>query len=83
MSIKFPDMQVLLGRSEQIPKIAREGDPTLAGRIAPEITEERRKALKKVKDSPKSAHLKNNKQKERTKKKHPQDHKGESVDIKA
>lgn len=40
MSIKFPDMQVLVGRIDQIPKILREGDPTGAGKVAPAVVQE-------------------------------------------
>lgn len=36
MSIKFPDFQVLVTRSEQVPRPTREGDLTgAAGRMAP------------------------------------------------
>lgn len=83
MSIKFPDMQVLIGRSEQIPKVARESDPTLAGRLAPEIAQEHNKRPKRVRDTPKSANLKNERSKERTSKRQSKGHKGESVDIRA
>ena len=38
MSIKFPDWQVLVTRTDRIPKITREGDPTgAAGRMAPAV----------------------------------------------
>ena len=40
MSIKFPDMQVLIGRTDQIPKILREGDPTGAGKVNPVIVQQ-------------------------------------------
>lgn len=41
MSIKFPDFQVLVSRSDQVPKINREGDQTgAAGKVAPQITDE-------------------------------------------
>lgn len=41
MSIKFPDFQVLVSRSDQIPRINREGDQTgAAGKVAPQVTQE-------------------------------------------
>ena len=41
MSIKFPDFQVLVSRSDQVPRIHREGDPTgAAGKLAPQVAEE-------------------------------------------
>ncbi|NMA99978.1 MAG: hypothetical protein GX971_00445 [Firmicutes bacterium] len=41
MSIRFPDFQVLVSRSEQVPRVAREGDQTGAGgKIAPQVTNE-------------------------------------------
>jgi len=61
MSIKFPDMQVLVGRIDQIPKILREGDPTGAGKVAPAVVQEHAEKPKKVNDSPKTARLRNQK----------------------
>jgi len=40
MSIKFPDMQVLVGRTDQIPRILREGDPTGAGKLSPIVAQQ-------------------------------------------
>ncbi|NLM40797.1 MAG: hypothetical protein GX199_00625 [Firmicutes bacterium] len=41
MSIRFPDFQILVSRSDQVPKVVREGDPTgAAGRLAPQVSEE-------------------------------------------
>lgn len=41
MSIKFPDFQVLVARSDQVPRINREGDQTgAAGKLTPQITQE-------------------------------------------
>lgn len=41
MSIKFPDFQVLVSRSDQIPRTNREGDQTgAAGRMAPQVAQE-------------------------------------------
>lgn len=41
MSIKFPDFQVLVTRSDQVPRLNREGDQTgAAGRLAPQVTQE-------------------------------------------
>lgn len=41
MSIKFPDFQVLVSRSDQVPKVNREGDQTgAAGKVAPQVTDE-------------------------------------------
>ncbi len=41
MSIKFPDFQVLVSRSEQIPRVNREGDQTgAAGKMAPQVSQD-------------------------------------------
>ena len=41
MSIRFPDFQVLVSRSDQVPKVNREGDPTgAAGRLAPQVSQD-------------------------------------------
>jgi hypothetical protein len=41
MSIKFPDFQVLVSRSDQVPRTNREGDQTgAAGRMAPQVAQE-------------------------------------------
>lgn len=41
MSIKFPDFQVLVSRSDHFPRVSREGDQTgAAGRVAPQVTQE-------------------------------------------
>lgn len=41
MSIKFPDFQVLVSRSDQVPRVNREGDQTgAAGKMAPQVTQE-------------------------------------------
>ncbi len=41
MSIKFPDFQVLVSRSDQIPRTNREGDPTgAAGKLAPQVNQQ-------------------------------------------
>lgn len=47
MSIKFPDMQVLIGRTDQIPKVLREGDPTGAGKMASAVVQQYAEAPKK------------------------------------
>ncbi|NLL47632.1 MAG: hypothetical protein GX249_03530 [Firmicutes bacterium] len=41
MSIKFPDFQVLVSRSDQVPRVNREGDPSgAAGKVAPQVAGE-------------------------------------------
>jgi hypothetical protein len=41
VSIKFPDFQVLVSRSDQVPRINREGDQTgAAGRMAPQVSQD-------------------------------------------
>lgn len=41
MSIKFPDFQVLVTRTDQVPRLQREGDPTAAaGRLAPQVQQD-------------------------------------------
>lgn len=83
MSIKFPDMQVLIGRADQIPKILKEGDPTGAGKLAPEIMREFNLKPKKVSDSPKSARLKNKEKDKKSKKESHDGSKGSNLDIRA
>jgi len=59
MSIKFPDMQVLIGRAEQIPKVLREGNPTGAEQLASVVAQQYAEAPKKVNSSPRAARLRN------------------------
>ncbi|HHY10002.1 MAG TPA: hypothetical protein GX528_05490 [Firmicutes bacterium] len=41
MSIKFPDFQILVSRSEQVPRPAREGDQSgAAGKMAAQVAAE-------------------------------------------
>ncbi len=85
MSIKFPDMQILISRTDQIPKIMREGDPTGAGKVAPQVLDELEKKRKKVVDSPNSANIRNEtgesiRRKKRQKKK-DQKHPKSKLDI--
>lgn len=41
MSIKFPDFQVLVSRSDQVPRANREGDQTgAAGKMTPQVAQE-------------------------------------------
>ncbi len=61
MSIKFPDMQVLMSRTDQIPKTFREGDEHGAGKLAPQVQTEFAQRQRKVKDSPRGSDLKNEK----------------------
>ncbi len=61
MSIKFPDMQVLMSRTDQIPKTFREGDQHGAGKLAPQVQTEFSQRQRKVKDSPKEADIRNEK----------------------
>ena len=62
MSIKFPDYQVLVSRTDQIPKPMREGDSTIAGKLSPQIASELELKQKKVNDSSSSDKLQNKKQ---------------------
>ena len=52
MSIKFPDFQVLVTRSDQIPRVAREGDQTGAGRLAPQVTNEFTERQRRIDSTP-------------------------------
>ena len=52
MSIKFPDFQVLVTRSDQIPRATREGDPTGAGRLAPQVTNEFTERQRRIDSTP-------------------------------
>ncbi|HOB08001.1 MAG: hypothetical protein WAP20_00735 [Limnochordia bacterium] len=85
MSIKFPDMQVLIGRTDQIPKVLREGDPTGAGKMASAVVQQYAEAPKKVNSSPRTARLRNQRQKrsekENEKRKRPKPV-GNQLDIK-
>ncbi len=41
MSIRFPDFQVLVSRSDQVPRTNREGDQTgAAGKMTPQVAQE-------------------------------------------
>ena len=41
MTIRYPDFQILVSRSDQVPKGHWEGDPTgAAGRVAPQVSQE-------------------------------------------
>ncbi len=57
MSIKFPDMQVLLSRTDQLPKIQREGEPHGAGKMAPQVSDEFKKRQQQVTHSTKGSEL--------------------------
>ena len=59
MSIKFPDMQVLVSRTDQIPKPQREGDQQVAGKLAPQVQNEFERRKQRIQDSPKGADLRN------------------------
>lgn len=52
MSIKFPDFQVLVTRTEQVPRYQREGDPTTAGRLAPQVSQEFARRQQRIERSP-------------------------------
>ncbi|HHX02181.1 MAG TPA: hypothetical protein GX739_05880 [Firmicutes bacterium] len=63
MSIKFPDMQVLIGRTDQIPKVLREGDPTGAGKLASAVAQQYAEAPRKVNSSSRTTRLRNQRRK--------------------
>lgn len=49
MSIKFPDFQVLVSRSDHVPRVNREGDQTgAAGKMTPQVTQEFAERQQKV-----------------------------------
>jgi len=52
VSIKFPDFQVLVSRSDQVPRVNREGDQTgAAGKMAPQVTQEFAERQQRVEQS--------------------------------
>lgn len=68
MTIKFPDLQVLVTRVEQIPKITREGDPSMTGKVAPQVATEHLQRPSKVNDA--STHTRITKDKEHEREHH-------------
>jgi|LSQX01.1.fsa_nt_gb hypothetical protein len=52
MSIKFPDFQVLVTRTDQVPRTQREGDPTIAGRMAPQIGQDFARRQQRIERAP-------------------------------
>lgn len=69
MSIKFPDFQVLVSRSDQVPRITREGDPTgAAGKLAPQVTQEFAAREQQVVRNQESERIRDKKEHERRRK---------------
>lgn len=64
MSIKFPDFQVLVTRTDQIPKLQREGEQSGAGKLAPQVHQEIEERKKKVTENPNSHDVRKRKEKE-------------------
>ncbi|NLM26069.1 MAG: hypothetical protein GX208_08140 [Firmicutes bacterium] len=65
MSIKFPDWQVLVTRTDQIPKITREGDPTgAAGRMTPAVLVEYENRPRRVSESLKKERIRDKKERD-------------------
>ncbi len=64
MSIKFPDFQVLVTRADQVPKTQREGDASMAGKLAPDVQQQMVDRQKKVGDTPKSRDARKEKDKD-------------------
>jgi len=52
MSIRFPDFQVLVTRTDQVPRMQREGDPTVAGRMAPQVNQEFARRQQRIERAP-------------------------------
>jgi hypothetical protein len=84
MSIKFPDMQVLIGRTDQIPKVLREGDPTGAGKLASVVAQQHAAMPKKVNRIPRAHRLRNQRRKSSEEKTRQKRHRssGNRLDIK-
>lgn len=87
MSIKFPDWQVLVSRTDQIPRVLREGDPSGgAGKLIPAIVDEYEKRPKKVSESLKRERLRDKKERDsnnKGKSSQRMQSKGRNFDIKA
>lgn len=87
LSIKFPDLQVLVSRTDQIPKILREGDPTgAAGRLAAEVAGEYQKRPRKVSEIRRRERLRNRKEQNSNNRRRASgrsDSKGSHFDIRA
>lgn len=66
MTIKFPDFQVLVTRSDQVPKVNREGDQTgAAGRLAPQVAQEFAERERRVERNREKERIRDRKLKER------------------
>jgi len=52
MSIKFPDFQVLVTRTDQVGRLQRDGDPNAVGRLAPQVSQEFVRRQQRVEHSP-------------------------------
>ncbi|NLJ80641.1 MAG: hypothetical protein GX335_06435 [Firmicutes bacterium] len=63
MTIKFPDFQVLVSRSEQIPRTTRERDEAgAAGKMAPQVTQEFAAREKRIDETPKKEKIRQRKE---------------------
>ncbi len=69
MSLKIPDIQVLLGRTDQIPKVLKEGDPSGAGKLATGVSQQIDNRPKRVSERSKTDRSRDKKERERHKKK--------------
>ncbi|NLY11476.1 MAG: hypothetical protein GX020_07325 [Firmicutes bacterium] len=88
MTIKFPDFQVLVTRSEQIPRYQREGEFSGAGKLAPQVADEMELRKRKINESKQGTDIRldekhpERRHKEKKRKKRNFDSKGHRVDIK-
>lgn len=68
MAIKFPDFQVLMSRADQVPRVQREGDATMAGKLAPGVQQQMAEQQKKVTHSPESRDVRKHRDEDKQKK---------------
>ncbi|HHT72483.1 MAG TPA: hypothetical protein GX008_02080 [Firmicutes bacterium] len=52
MSIKFPDFQVLVTRTDQVNRYQRATDPDAAGRLAPQVSQEFDRRQQRIERAP-------------------------------
>lgn len=66
MSIKFPDFQVLVSRSDQVPRLMREGDQSgAAGKMASQVAQEFNIRQKRIDETGAQEKVRKRKEKER------------------
>ena len=68
---------VLVTRQDQVPKVTREGDPSLAGKVAPQIVQDHLQKPNKVHNTVSHKRVRNDKKEREQQKKKKRDQKQE------